>query len=93
MNWKFTRPDTGVEFLQDEPIGMVVPQQLELLENALPVIINMDEDQELSGKFEKYGGKACGTSTNAFIIENRLPSGGGGSGTICAGARHMQVMM
>lgn len=54
MNWKFTRPDTWVEFLQDEPIGMVVPQQLELLENALPVIINMDEDQELSGKFEVW---------------------------------------
>jgi hypothetical protein len=46
MNWKFTRPDTWVEFARDEPICMVVPQQPDLLENVRPQILNLADDQE-----------------------------------------------
>lgn len=46
MNWKFTRPNTWVDFARDEPICMVVPQRMDLLEDARPQIRNLTDDQE-----------------------------------------------
>jgi hypothetical protein len=36
MNWKFTRENTWVEFARHEPICMIVPQRLELMESTYP---------------------------------------------------------
>jgi hypothetical protein len=44
MNWKFTRPNTWIEFVPDEAICMVVPQRLEVLENICPRILDLKEN-------------------------------------------------
>jgi hypothetical protein len=47
MNWKFTRPDVWIEFDQEEPICMIVPQRLDLLENISPRIVNIASDPKM----------------------------------------------
>jgi len=54
MNWKFTRPDTWVEFVGEEPICMIVPQWLDLLESARPYIMDIEKDIEIKWKFQLW---------------------------------------
>ena len=54
MNWKFVRPHTRVEFDQDEPICMIVPQQIDLLEAALPRLSELSENNELDARFRSW---------------------------------------
>jgi hypothetical protein len=54
MNWKFTRANTWVEFARHEPICMIVPQCLDLLESAKPRILNIKENPELHQNFEVW---------------------------------------
>ena len=51
VNWKFTRPGVWVEFAEAEPICMIVPQQLELCERAIPTLMDMRDDAELHHAF------------------------------------------
>lgn len=44
VNWKFTRAETWVEFARDEPICMIVPQRLDLMENLQPRVLEITED-------------------------------------------------
>ena len=54
MHWKFTRPDSWVEFERAEPICMVVPQHLDLLENASPRLANLADDPETRAQYEQW---------------------------------------
>jgi hypothetical protein len=58
VNWKFTRPDTWVEFAPREPICMVVPLQLDLLENARPCIVDIQSDPEMYRQYQTWH-KSC----------------------------------
>jgi hypothetical protein len=52
VNWKFTRTDTWVEFAQGEPICMVVPLRLDLMENLQPHVINIESDPETNKQYQ-----------------------------------------
>jgi hypothetical protein len=52
VNWKFTRPNIWVEFDRDEPICMIVPQQLDSLERVRPCIRDIGENDELNRSHE-----------------------------------------
>ena len=52
VNWKFTRPDIWVEFDRDEPICMIVPQQLDSLERVKPCVRDIYENDELNRSHE-----------------------------------------
>jgi hypothetical protein len=41
VNWKFTRPHSWVEFAIDDPICMIVPQRLDLLEDTNPNVVDI----------------------------------------------------
>ena len=40
MSWRFTRPNTWIDFAQDEPICMGVPQRIDPLEETHPRILS-----------------------------------------------------
>jgi hypothetical protein len=44
MNWKFTRPHFWVEFAVGEPIGMIVPIDLDLIESVQPSVREIAAD-------------------------------------------------
>ena len=48
MNWQFTRPHAWVEFAVDEPVCMVVPQQIPLLEQMQPRLLDIVENPEIN---------------------------------------------
>jgi len=54
VNWKFTRSDTWVEFASGEPICMVVPQRLELLEAMQPQVVGIEENAELHCQYKTW---------------------------------------
>jgi len=54
MNWKFTRPNTWVEFAADEPICMIVPQRLDILESLSPRVRNIEDNRELHQNFAAW---------------------------------------
>ena len=54
MSWKFTRPNTWVEFARDEPISMLVPQGIDLLEDARPRILNIRDDPDTQKQYEAW---------------------------------------
>jgi len=54
MNWKFTRSATWVEFARNEPICMIVPIQLDLLENARPSIMEIEKNIETSRNYRLW---------------------------------------
>lgn len=51
INWQFTRPNVWVKFEQNEPIAMIVPQRLDLLEDIRPRIAELAEDPETEQGF------------------------------------------
>ena len=59
MNWKFTRADTWVEFARDEPICMVVPQRLSLLEAAQPFILDIQKDSKTHRNYQLWYESCC----------------------------------
>jgi hypothetical protein len=59
VNWKFTRANTWVNFEQDEPICMIVPQRLDLLEGAQPRIVELDKSPELLQKYALWHESCC----------------------------------
>jgi uncharacterized protein DUF6065 len=54
MNWKFTRADTWIEFACGEPICMVVPQRLDLLEKMRPRILDVEQDPETHKNYAQW---------------------------------------
>lgn len=54
VNWKFTRPNTWVEFAADEPICMVVPQRLDFLEALQPRELNIEQNAELHHQYKAW---------------------------------------
>jgi hypothetical protein len=54
MSWRFTRPNTWIEFTQDEPICMVVPQRISLLEDARPEVREIAQDPETRAQYEAW---------------------------------------
>jgi hypothetical protein len=58
MNWKFTRSEVWVEFAREEPICMVVPQDLSLLEDTRPTITDIGTDIQLNENFQLWC-KSC----------------------------------
>jgi hypothetical protein len=66
MNWKFTRPNTWVEFAEDEAICMVVPQRVEILENMRPRILDLKEN---TAAYEGY--RAWRKSRRKFLKDLR----------------------
>jgi Family of unknown function (DUF6065) len=59
VNWKFTRADTWVEFAHDEPICMIVPVRLDLLEAAQPRIVEIKKDPETLQKYTLWNESCC----------------------------------
>ncbi len=54
MSWRFTRPNTWIEFAQDEPICMVVPQSIALLERLRPMIRRITDDPETQAQYQAW---------------------------------------
>jgi Family of unknown function (DUF6065) len=54
INWRFTRPGIWVEFEQDEPIAMVVPQRLDLLEDMKPRVAELADDPDAERGFRAW---------------------------------------
>jgi hypothetical protein len=70
MNWKFTRPDTWVEFAPGEPICMVVPVCLDVMESLEPQIFDIKTDPELHRKYNMWY-ENCRDFT--ILLRNRDP--------------------
>lgn len=51
MNWKFTRPNYPVRFERGEPICMVVPVAVNLLESLEPAYVPLHENPELHEQY------------------------------------------
>jgi hypothetical protein len=51
-NWKFTRPNTWVEFSQGEAICFIVPVALDLMEDLRPSIVDIKSDPETRRQYE-----------------------------------------
>jgi hypothetical protein len=51
VNWKFTRTDISIEFAVGEPICMVVPQRLDLLEATQPRILDIRDNPEMRRQY------------------------------------------
>ena len=54
VNWKFTRPDTWVEFAPGEPICMIVPLRLDMLEEVEPSIVSIQSDPETYRQYRAW---------------------------------------
>ena len=54
MSWKFTRPNTWIEFAQGDPICMIVPQRLSHLEQTSPRHHHLNDDQELRERYHAW---------------------------------------
>jgi hypothetical protein len=54
VNWKFTRPNTWVEFAPGEPICMVVPQRPDFLEAMQPREASIEENAELYHQYKAW---------------------------------------
>jgi hypothetical protein len=54
LNWKFTRANTWVEFAKDEPVCMLVPQQLATLERYQPRVLEIGDDPDLSSNYQQW---------------------------------------
>ena len=54
MSWKFTRANTWIEFAQDEPISMLVPQKIEFLEEAEPRIVNIADAPDTCTRYRAW---------------------------------------
>lgn len=54
MNWKLTRPKARIGFTKGEPICMVSPISLDLLESLVPQVLPRDGDPELLARFEAW---------------------------------------
>jgi len=52
VNWKFTRAGIWVEFAAGEPICMIVPQRLDLLEATQPRIYDIEENPETHHQYK-----------------------------------------
>lgn len=65
MNWKFTRPNSWIEFARGEPVCMIVPQRLDLLENAQPRILDIEKHPQLNQYFQIW-------SANCRTFNERL---------------------
>jgi Family of unknown function (DUF6065) len=68
VNWKFTRADTWVEFACGEPICMIVPQCLELLEATQPQILDITKDPETHRKYALW--KESNSKFNERLLKN-----------------------
>jgi hypothetical protein len=54
VNWKFTRTNTWVEFAEGEPICMIVPLRLDLLEKMQPRLADIEDDPETNRKYQAW---------------------------------------
>ena len=52
MNWKITRKNTVIEFTRGEPVCFVFPVQRNLLESCDPMILNIEQNQELNKQYK-----------------------------------------
>ncbi len=59
MNWKFTRTNTWIEFARGEPICMVVPQRIALLEEVQPRILDIEQDPETHMNYQLWYKSCC----------------------------------
>jgi hypothetical protein len=54
MNWKFTRTDHQVAFERDEPFCMIFPIKRGFVEEVVPVVHSMQEDDEVRQAYEAF---------------------------------------
>ena len=54
MNWKITRKDTPVRFERGQPICLIQPFDVGLLERVRPVLGDLDEDPVLAAKHDQW---------------------------------------
>ena len=54
MNWKIVQPHIRVEFRREEPICMITPYPLELLEQFRPRVTDLREDAALEAEFKAW---------------------------------------
>lgn len=54
MSWRFTRPNTWVEFTRDEPICMIAPQRIDLLEDVRPLVLDIKDDPSVQALYEAW---------------------------------------
>jgi len=68
MNWKFTRPNTPVEFQKDEPICMVAPQPRGILESFQPRERDVRADPEVFRAYMQWS-----RSRSDFLKASKWP--------------------
>jgi len=54
MNWKLTRPNARVSFAKGEPVCMVTPVSLDLLENMIPRSVSASDDPETLAAYQAW---------------------------------------
>jgi len=54
MSWRFTRPAQWITFERDEPICMVVPMRVDLLENAVPRVRDIRMEPDMNKKYQAW---------------------------------------
>jgi hypothetical protein len=54
MNWKFTQPDSWVEFQRDEPFCMIVPHRFDLLETMRPRILDIEQNPAIQRLYSAW---------------------------------------
>jgi len=69
MNWKLLRPQRTVTFEQGEPICMVVPVALDLLESVQPEIRPLESDPDLHARYREWS-----TRRAAFLADLSNPA-------------------
>jgi hypothetical protein len=72
MNWRFTRPEKWIRFEENEPIAYFFPVERGKVEQFVPRIESLEENEELLRQFEKWS-----ASRNAFqkwVVEVNPPS-------------------
>jgi hypothetical protein len=52
LNWRFTRPNTWVEFVKGEPVGRIMPYPRNYIEEFSPAIKHIETNEELSEAYK-----------------------------------------
>lgn len=68
MNWIFTRPDQWVRFDEGEPVCAFFPVPRGLMERCRPAFVRMDDDPDLSARFQAYA-----DGRNRFNADLKVP--------------------
>ena len=82
MNWKLTRPGVSVRFDKGQPICLLQPFEIDLLERTRPVVKDLEEEPELAARHERwmkrrflFGAVRTGNQSQSTYVQGRDEEG------------------